>query len=77
MPRRRSNLIRNLVTVVVLAIIFLMGVTPLLEPFFPIDPAVSVWLGWIRSRVMEALVTFWFFVFGSMVGSFINVVVWR
>lgn len=77
MPRRRSNLIRNLLIVVVLAIMFLMGVAPLLEPLFPVTPEVSVWLGWIRSHVMEVLITLWFFVFGSMVGSFINVVVWR
>lgn len=77
MPRRRSNLIRNMLLLVLLAIFLLMGVSPLVEMLLPVNTTASGWLEWIRSRVMETMVALWFFVFGSMVGSFINVVVWR
>ncbi len=78
MPRRRrSNLIRNGLLVITLAIFLLMGLSPLLESLLTVPDWAHDWLEWTRSRVMETLVAVWFFVFGSMVGSFINVVVWR
>ena len=79
MPRRRrhSNLIRNLLLAILLAILLLMAVSPLVETLLPSTIQSLDRLEWTRSRVMEALVALWFFAFGSMVGSFINVVVWR
>ncbi len=77
MPRRRSNVIRNLLLLVFLVVFLLMGVSPLIESFLPINSKTGQWLEWSRSRVMEGMVAAWFFAFGSMVGSFINVVVWR
>jgi prepilin signal peptidase PulO-like enzyme (type II secretory pathway) len=80
MPRRRRQrfrLIRDLSLAIAVAIVFLMGVLPLVEWWWPFDPDVNRGLEWIRSRVMEVLIALWFFAFGSMVGSFVNVVVWR
>lgn len=78
MPRRRrSNTIRNLLLFILVAVFLLMGVSPLIEATLPQNSTAAGWLEWSRSRVMETLVAIWFFVFGSMVGSFINVVVWR
>ena len=77
MPRRRSNLIPATALALVLGVVFLMGVMPLLESFLPVPRDLSIKLDWLRSRVMECLIIGWFFLFGSMVGSFINVVVWR
>ena len=77
MPRRRSNLTRNLLLIGGLVIFLLMTVGPLIENQLPYNSGASRWLEWLRSRVMESMVAAWFFAFGSMVGSFINVVVWR
>lgn len=62
---------------VLLAVIFFMGVLPVVERFIPPDASWSVRLGQTRSLIMQLMIALWFFAFGSMVGSFINVVVWR
>lgn len=77
MPRRPSKLMPYTALALVLGVILLMGVLPLLESFLPVPRDLSIKLDWLRSRVMECLIIGWFFLFGSMVGSFINVVVWR
>ena len=79
MPRRSSSLIpyTTLALALVLWVVLLMGVLPLLESTLSLPRDFFIQMGWLRSRVMELLIISWFFLFGSMVGSFINVVVWR
>ncbi len=79
MPNRRRNwnFGKNLAVCTLLAVVLFMGVLPLVEPWLSLSPNVSLRMEWIRSRIMETVVAIWFFAFGSMVGSFINVVVWR
>jgi len=81
MPRRPSSSNRKLLTsllwVIGVGVFLLMGISPLIETMLPHHSSAALWLEWSRSRVMETMVAIWFFVFGSMVGSFINVVVWR
>jgi prepilin signal peptidase PulO-like enzyme (type II secretory pathway) len=81
MPRRprnkRWNFWRNSLLWLVLAIFLFMGVLPTIESLLPYNAELSLRLEWFRSRIMESLIAIWFLVFGSMVGSFMNVVVWR
>lgn len=81
MHRRRRNSSWNfwkkLLLILLLAILMFMGVMPLVEAWLPYNPLLSLRMEWMRSRIMETVIATWFFSFGSMVGSFINVVVWR
>lgn len=81
MPRRRRfsrwSFWKNFFLVLLLAVLLFMGVMPLVESWLPYNPDLSLRLEWFRSRIMETMIAAWFFAFGSMVGSFINVVVWR
>ncbi len=75
--RRRWKLWKSGLLCALLAIVLFMGVLPLVESIIPVSPQASLRLEWSRSRILEILIALWFFAFGSMVGSFINVVVWR
>ena len=79
MPRRRFflSLIKIALVLIVTSVFLLMTVAPMLESMLPQNEGLSKTLEWTRSRVMESMIAVWFFAFGSMVGSFINVVVWR
>ncbi|MGI9518839.1 MAG: prepilin peptidase [Pirellulaceae bacterium] len=77
MPRRSNRALNITLAAVLLLVVLLMGVSPLVELSLPVDSSVSRGLEWIRSRVMETMIALWFFALGGMVGSFINVVVWR
>lgn len=77
-PKRRIWMIcQTLFAVLAVLVLLFMGVAPLVETWLPWDAGTARVLEWTRSRVMEGVLALWFMALGSMVGSFMNVVVWR
>ncbi len=82
--RSQGRMARIVLLTTLFAILIFLGAMPLLESVFQSDAGTSSktdelfqWIEVIRVRMMELLIAAWFFAFGSMVGSFINVVVYR
>ena len=80
MPRRRITCwiaLKNGLLVLAALVFLFMSVSPVLESFIPVSIQTARRLEIARTHVMEGVLAIWFLAFGSMVGSFMNVVVWR